>query len=581
MTITKTPISKLHKHIQFSVTLNWRVKCITILLLTLLSISSYAQITFTKSPINGQLVGRNLSTNLGQVTIEGHVDNRIVDYSEIQIDKYRNNVYVETFSTTLNYVQNISAFNFSISIPAELANYSFKIYGKNGNALTLEKEIFDIVAGDVYIIQGQSNAEAPMFNGDVDVFQHNFIRVYAGGFDNEFSLLSNDRWYLAQGNGHRNTDGNVGQWGLKTAYSIVSSTDIPVAIFNGAHSGKQIDFFQAQDDYQITLDSNYSRLYHRLNKTNLKDFVRGVLWAQGETDASIGTTIDQYKDKFIALKNSWLTDYPNIEHIYIFQTKNGCGVPLLNLIEIKEAQRQLADENPDITIIPTAATTHHSDDCHFPLVNGYEVFSDRLSPLIQRDLYNVSTSLDIDAPMIQNAWLSDSNTLIVETDSKTALEIKTVAEDFYLLNGGEDISNLITNISVENNNIVFSLSETPAIGSTITYLAQISGTGNFITNANNLELICFHNYTIDASNVLSSTDFDTNQKLKIFPNPSVDTIQVLGVTDTKQFQIYDLSGFRVLTGSTSNEDKIYIQNLPIGMYVLKLETGEVLKFVKE
>jgi hypothetical protein len=460
----------------------------------LLFILSFGQVTFNNIPLDKQLIARDSNTNLGHIIIEGEVNNSSVNYDTLLIELYRDNVLYNSASSALNYNSGLATFNFNISIVAELSNYSIKVYGQLGTSLTIEKTVDDIVAGDVFIIQGQSNAEARAFKGSANGNQNNFIRVYSNGTSNSSNLLDNDEWYIGQGDGVSNTNGNTGQWGLKLANSIVNSTNIPVAIFNGAHPGAAIAFFQAPGNYQTSQASNYGRLYYRLNKTGLKDYVRAIFWAQGESDGMgvAGSSTIEYKNKFKALRNSWLTDYPNIEKYYIFQTKNGCGGFLM---EIKEAQRQLANENLDISIIPTAAITHHTDSCHFPFTKGYDTFADRVSPLVQRDLYGFIMSIEIDAPMITNAYLSNNTTLVVETDA-IDLSINTIAEDFQLLSAG---NSSITNIETINNEIIFTLSEHPGSSATISYLAQSSGSGNFITNQNNLELICFYKYPIDCS----------------------------------------------------------------------------------
>ena len=183
-----------------------------------------------------------------------------------------------------------------------------------------------------------------------------------------------------------------------------------------------------------------------------------VFWAQGERDSDVAenTTTDQYKTRFNQLQSSWLADYTTIEHIYIFQLKNGCNKPINNIMGIKEAQRQLAQESSMISIIPTAATTHHTDTCHFPLVNGYEIFADRLSAIILRDFYNMSNPQDIDGPMITDAYITNTNELTIETDANTDLQILTIAEDFEL---HSDNNASITNISVSGKNIIITSSE--------------------------------------------------------------------------------------------------------------------------
>jgi len=474
------------------------MKIIWSILLFLSFSVTYGQVTFTSIPLDKQLVGRDINTNLGDVIIEGEVDNLGVTYDAIEVELYRDGVLQSTSTQTqaLIYTGNIAPFIFTIPIVAELHNYSIKVYGKLGAALTLEKEVVDIVAGDVYIIQGQSNAVAELYDGSTNANTSNFIRVYASGTSSDDALLANNAWYIGQGDGGNASNGNTGQWGLKLARLLVDAKGIPVAIFNGAVGGQPISYFLTHIDYRLDLGRNYGNLYYRLNKTGLKDKVKAIFWAQGETDGGgeEDTSLIDYKNSFITLQNYWSMDYPNFEKIYIFQTKNGCGSPLH---KIKEAQRQLAFEDSNISIMSTAALKHDpSYACHFSFVGGYEEFANRIFPLVDRDIYGGTPTNEIDAPMIQSATLVNPTTLEVVTDA-ISLTIATVAEDFLLEDASQvDVTNTITTITVSGNKIIFTLSADPGANTTISYLGQPGGVGNFITNANGLEILCFYRYPI-------------------------------------------------------------------------------------
>ena len=98
--------------------------------------------------------------------------------------------------------------------------------------------------------------------------------------------------------------------------------------------------------------------------------------------------------------------------MYIFQTRDcNCGTSSSGRLLIKEAQRLLALENEDIFIMPTAGITSHSDYCHFPFVNGYESFANRIYKPLTRDLYEYTYTEEIDAPMILTAALTNQQTL--------------------------------------------------------------------------------------------------------------------------------------------------------------------------
>ena len=108
-----------------------------------------------------------------------------------------------------------------------------------------------------------------------------------------------------------------------------------------------------------------------------------------------------YKIAFNGLKNSWLEDYQSVEKIFIFQTRDcDCGTSSTGRLQIKEAQRQLANEYNNIYIMGTSGISLHSDNCHFPFLNGYESFANRIIKPLMREIYNLTYNELIDPPEI-------------------------------------------------------------------------------------------------------------------------------------------------------------------------------------
>jgi len=424
-------------------------------------------------------------------------------FSSIKAELLRNGTLQQIYTQNLSYENQIAPFSFNINITAELAKYRVKIYTVYNGSEELVNDIDDIVAGDVFVIQGQSNAAAVMYNGSASSYQSDYIRVYSGGNISSSGLLSNDSWYYGQGDGNENSSGNTGQWGLVLAKKLVDELNVPIAIFNAAHGGQPIGFFQPPTDYSSSTNSNYGRLYYRLNKTGLKNAVRGILWSQGEADSfTNGLSTNQYKDAFINLKNAWYTDFSNLSNIYIFQTRDcNCGTSSNGRLQIKEAQRLLALENEDTFIMPTAGITSHSDYCHFPFVNGYESFANRIYKPLTRDLYGYNYSEEIDAPMIVSATFTNEQNLVVETSS-AGLMINTTNINFilskvvndFVLSNANGVS--ISSFEIQGSSIIFNLSGNPGSNSSISFLGQNAGIENNITNSNGLELVCFSYFPI-------------------------------------------------------------------------------------
>lgn len=71
-----------------------------------------------------------------------------------------------------------------------------------------------------------------------------------------------------------------------------------------------------------------------------------------------------------------------------------------------------------------------------------------------------------------------------------------------------------------------------------------------------------------------SVDFiSINDDLRIFPNPTSQVVEMLGLTEDAYFEIMDKSGKVVLKGNTDNF-QIDLLNLPTAVYLLRLQIGE-------
>jgi len=458
-----------------------------------------SQISFDSIPADRQLIPRNLSTNLGTIVIKGNAASPGADYDQLQVVLNRDNLFYDSKNQNLTYNEGVAQFDFEITIVAEESNYDIEVFGIKGDDSILEYSVDSVVAGDVFIIQGQSNAESRIRDNDSSSnFDSEFIRVYANGTEIASNLSSNDKWYIGQGDGGRKTNGNTGQYGLKLAHTIVSNHQIPVAIFNGGHGAKEIEFFLRDEDDQYSLDSNYGRMYHRLKQTGLQSHVRGIIWSQGEWDGKYHTTESEYISRFNALQSAWLEDYPNFEETYILQTTNGCDINLEDLMIIKEAQRKIAESDMSIAIVPTSALMNSNDDCHFTFENGYSVFADRLYNLISTKFYGNSAIAEFNAPNILDAFMINTNTLIIQTDANELLLNNCDPANFLL----EDANGaIIENIEVDKSEIIFSLSSDPGDAPNLSFIGPVDGIDkNFVTNSSGLEVLSFYQFSINTSN---------------------------------------------------------------------------------
>jgi hypothetical protein len=240
-----------------------------------------------------------------------------------------------------------------------------------------------------------------------------------------------------------------------------------------------------------------------LNKTGLKDAVRAILWSQGEADSfSGGLSTSAYKIAFNSLRNSWLEDYQSIEQIFIFQTRDcDCGTISSGRKKIKEAQRQLAEDYSNIYIMGTSGISVHSDNCHFPFSNGYELFGQRIFKPLMKSIYNFNYNSEIDPPLILSTNLTQTQTLVIETSSNNLIagsnnyfQLLGKIQDDFVLTNANGVS--VNSFQIQGGNLILGLNGDPGTSAKISFIGKHSGTNNNIVNNEGLELVCFSDFPI-------------------------------------------------------------------------------------
>jgi hypothetical protein len=79
---------------------------------------------------------------------------------------------------------------------------------------------------------------------------------------------------------------------------------------------------------------------------------------------------------------------------------------------------------------------------------------------------------------------------------------------------------------------------------------------------------------------ISDIELSSN-KLYIYPNPSRNFIQISGLTISQNYKFYNILGTEISNGTISDDKKIDIQNFTNGLYFLKLDNANAIKFIKE
>jgi hypothetical protein len=415
-------------------------------------------------------------------------------YTQAVLRVYRNGTQVGPDQVqNLVYSGGVAPFSFSPTITAELAHYDVELLlQNNANQLISVQRTNDIVAGDVIVIQGQSNAIAKEITGSSAAYLNPFVRTI--GLESFWPPASTafGSWMIATGDGALNEEdpGVIGQWGLVMANQIATANNVPVAVINGGFGGSPITFFSRNDALHTDITTNYGRLLQRLQRGGLAGAVRTILFYQGESDDNDGPG---WQAGYEALHADWLEDYPSIEKFYVFQVREcPCGPVSRFDVDLRNRQRLAVDQFLDVRVMSTNALDGHNG-CHFSFSGGgYEDLGLNITRMVQHDLYGGPSVSDTDAPNPAYAVLASANHALLRIPLRNRTDAITfdagAIADFELVG----TSATIVSGTVANGILELTLSG-DASGATAVVYTGHSGpaSGNWVANANGIGLLSF------------------------------------------------------------------------------------------
>lgn len=90
-------------------------------------------------------------------------------------------------------------------------------------------------------------------------------------------------------------------------------------------------------------------------------------------------------------------------------------------------------------------------------------------------------------------------------------------------------------------------------------------------------------YFVDTicQSTLSIDEPELKQSIKLFPNPASENITISGLRFKEKYTMYDSLGRIMMKNYIENKQSIAVQNLNPGLYFLKFENGQTLKFIKK
>jgi len=278
----------------------------------------------------------------------------------------------------------------SAKLKPGLIRYKAEFGTRDGGREIVLRTVNDLVCGDAYVIQGQSNALATDTDEKSPLETSEWIRSY-GRRSLEPDDAAGNFWCLPVWRAQEAENAEIGWWGMELAKRLVASQKMPVFIVNGAVGGTRIDQHQRNEADPADLRTIYGRMLWRVRQAKLTHGIRGILWHQGENNqGTAGPTGDYdwktYEDLFVEMSAGWKRDFPNLRHTYVFQIwPNSCSMAGDTGAGdmIREIQRGLPRLYSHLSVMSTLGITPPGG-CHFPLV-GWAEFARLIQPLIERD----------------------------------------------------------------------------------------------------------------------------------------------------------------------------------------------------
>ncbi|MGH1387520.1 sialate O-acetylesterase [Kordia sp.] len=515
----------------------------------------FSQVSIHEFPEDFQLYKRDVASNTATINISGEVEISS-GFSIFILEIYKDNVLVQSLQHPLSYTDNVAHFEFSENITAGLFQYEFKLKTNIGLIL---KEAHNVVAGDIYIINGQSNAIRNTYGNTPFPYQNNFIRTF---------LLETQEW---SSNPNPFIFGGIG---YHFASSIIANQNVPVLLLNGGEGGKAISHFLRNNENILDQNTNYGRLLSRYNLANFTSGdVRGIVWFQGESNAFTSTA--SYSLAFNNLYETWEEDYAPDQY-YVFQVRYGCtvtGYPdYKKNFQSPETHRRLG-LLPNTKVISSNAIIKGYDDCHYYGTDGYANLAKRLYDLVAYDFYNSANDSGIYSPNIDNVRFADAARNQIKFDLIPSSDVYSwqngVENDFWI-EGNDDI--VITDGCILGNTVTLNLSESiTEVNPKLSYLGHNPNSTPFIINQNGIGMLSFKD--IDISDSLLGNDQFSLNDFSMYPNPATEIVTIEWESPCNStILIYDVTGKKVYDkkNHTNQQIKIDVSNLSSGQYFVKV-----------
>jgi len=500
-------------------------------LLTLISTTGYSQrffsVVFDQLPKDFQLYARNDSSE-AIVPITGAIE--VPGWDHMSVVTYRNNERFAYNRSALQYASGSESARFSMTpkIKAELADYSFDVYACHAADSVLMVRRAEVVAGDFYLIHGQSNAAAIKGSS----FTSKYCRTVARIPDDCGCDSAADTAWIRSGW----SQPNVGYWGLELQRHILEENKIPTCVINGAVPGSQIiQHTPSTDPFSL-----YGHLLYRTRKSGATR-IRAFFWLQGEEEALMGSTY--YPAEFDKVQKGWQADYPMVDQFVVLQI-NIVFNPYYVAGAIRDFQRRTPSLYPKTTHFATIGLPSY-DGVHYE-AEGYGELARRLHRFIAPQIYQSPDNDNVSSPDIQKVFYSSAKkneiTLVFDENQAMRWPADTTVPDvnnqpvtlslknFFYLNGDESKPAPVLAGTANGNRVTLSLADS-VTATKLNYLPSYNDptklkafVGPYLTNKRGLPAFTFHEFAIaDALTVAGFTVKATYNTVVVNWQPLAET----------------------------------------------------------
>ncbi len=411
----------------------------------------------TEMPLEGQFYARD-GTGFGSLQCKGILQEPV---DEVFLRVFADD---KKFADVSRQPDPRNAYDFSINLKPGMITYRIEFGTKIAGTETVLYKAGDMLCGDAYLINGQSNALATDTREESPRVKNPWVRSY--GRPRFFKKTERENlWckpvWKAQNKENKEYLAELGWWGMELAEHLVKTHKVPVFFVNGAVGGTRIDQHQRHDENPTDLETIYGRMLWRVKEAGLTHGIRAIIWHQGENDQGAagpdgGYGWETYQRYFINMSADWKRDFPNVSRYYVFQIwPNACSMGSgVSGDMLREKQRTLPSLYSNMEILSTLGI-EPGGTCHFPL-EGWSVFAKRVGALVGRDFFQQPAVKTISPANLTRVYYSqpERDEITLEFDQEMSFEVET-AGHLYL--DGEKAQ--VTAGRVSGNLIILKLSE--------------------------------------------------------------------------------------------------------------------------